>query len=139
MAEGILKARWAALGLGDLAVSSMGIHGMDRQGAAPLAREICLENGVDISGHVSRQLNFEEIGASDLIFCLEMIHKDFILMFFPHLVDRVFLLGCWPDRDSKKGNIKDPMGGGLRDFRRAYETIAGHIDRIVPDLQELIS
>jgi hypothetical protein len=31
------------------------------------------------------------------------------------------------------------MGGGLRDFRRAFETITGHIDRIIFDLQELFS
>jgi protein-tyrosine-phosphatase len=139
MAEGILRARWATLCRTDLAVSSMGIHGLDRQCAASFAQQVCMENGIDISQHASRQLNFDEINASDLIFALEMIHKDFILMFFPHLVDRVFLLGSWPKNDSAKGNIKDPMGGNAKAFRRAFETIALHIDRIIPDLQNLFT
>ena len=66
-----------------------------------------------------------------------MAQKNFILLFFKHLTDRVFLLGSWPEEDSPKGNIRDPMGGSIKDYRRAFETIARHIDRILPDLQNM--
>ena len=137
MAEGILKARLAALKRNDIVVSSMGTHGLDHKPASEPARQICAENGIDISKHVSRQLDFNEINQSDLILTLEMAQKDFILLFFQRLTDRVFLLGSWPEEDSPKGNNRDPMGGSIKDYRKAFETIARHIDRIMPYLQDL--
>lgn len=137
MAEGILKARFASINRSDIIVSSMGIYGLDRKPASDLARQVCAENGIDISRHISRQLDFDEIKESRLILTLEMAHKNFILLFFKNLMERVFLLGCWPGEDSQKGNIKDPMGGSLKDYRKAFQIIAGHIDRILPDLQTM--
>jgi protein-tyrosine-phosphatase len=134
MAEGILKARLAAMDRKDIVVSSMGIHGLDHEPASELARQVCAEHCIDISKHISRPLDFDEINESGLILTLEMVHKDFMLLFFKHLADRLFLLGCWPGEDSPKGNVKDPMGGALKDYRRAFETIDRHIDRIIPDL-----
>ena len=137
MAEGILKARWAALNRNDIVVSSMGVHGLDHKPASELAQKVCAENGIDISGHVSRQLDFNEINESKLILTLDMAQKNFMLLFFKHLSDRVFLLGSWPGEDTLKGNIRDPMGGTIKDYRKAFETIARHIDRILPDLQHM--
>jgi protein-tyrosine phosphatase len=129
MAEGILKVRLATINNKDIVVSSMGIHGLDHKPAS--------EHGIDISKHVSRQLDFNEIDESGLILTLEMAQKNFILLFFKHLTERVFLLGCWPGEDSPKGNIKDPMGGSIKDYRKAFETIDRHIDRIIPDLHTM--
>ncbi|MGB7568836.1 MAG: hypothetical protein WBM07_13330 [Chitinivibrionales bacterium] len=137
MAEGILKARLAAHDIKDIVVSSMGVHGLDHKPASELAQKVCAENGIDISGHVSRQLDFDEINESKLILTLEMAHKDFMLLFFKHLADRVFSLGCWPGEDSPKGDVRDPMGGTIKDYRKAFETIARHIDRILPDLRHM--
>jgi protein-tyrosine-phosphatase len=139
MAEGILKARWAVLGRDDLLVSSMGIHGLDHQPATQSARWVCLQHGIDISGHVSRPLEFDEIHQCDLIFAMEMAQRDFILLFLPQLAERIFLLGSWPQKDSPKGNIRDPMGGSLKDYGNAYETIERRIDTILPSLQSLFS
>ena len=135
MAEGILKKRWAESKNGELSVSSTGIHGLNQQPAAPLALHICNEHGVDISNHRSSPLNFDRLLGADLIFCMEKMHKDFILLFLPQLVDRVVLLGAWPDKENSKSSIKDPMGGAEKDFRHAFETIDNHINRILPFLQ----
>jgi protein-tyrosine-phosphatase len=139
MAEGILRARWAALGRNDCTVSSMGIHGLDHQKATEPARRVCAQHGIDISSHVSRPLEFDELGRSDLIFAMEMMQKDFIRLLQPHLSDRVFLLGSWPLKDTPKGNIRDPMGGALKDYASAYETISQRIDYIIPYLQSMFT
>jgi protein-tyrosine phosphatase len=136
MAEGILKARWAAMGRSDLFVSSSGIHARENQPAARSAQEICAENGVDISRHQSRPVNPRELEASDLIFVMEPVQKNFLKLFFPELEDKVYLLGSWPEADSRKGTIPDPIGGAEKDYRRVYGLIAGHIDRIMPQLKE---
>lgn len=134
MAEGILKSRWAACGREGINVSSTGIHGLDNQPASTTAIKISKEHDVDISQHRSRPLNFEHLNGADLILCMEKMHKDFILLFLPHLADKVFLAGAWPDKETSKSNIKDPMGGVEKDFRQAYDTIAVHIDRMLPFL-----
>jgi protein-tyrosine phosphatase len=139
MAEGILKARWAALGRNDLSISSMGVHGLDHQPATEPARRICMQHGIDISSHVSRPLEFDEMNRCDLMLAMEMAQKDFILLLIPQLADRIFLLGSWPLKDSPKGNIRDPIGGGLKDYGNAYETISRRIDHILPYLQSLFA
>ncbi len=139
MAEGILKARWAALGRNDLSVSSMGIHGLDHKPATEPARRICMRHGIDISRHVSRPLDFDEMNRSDLIFAMEMVQKDFVLLLQSHLADKIFLLGSWPLKDSPKGNIRDPMGGGLKEYENAYETISRRIENVLPYLQSLFA
>jgi glycine hydroxymethyltransferase len=139
MAEGILKARWAALGRNDISVSSMGIHGLNHQPATEPARRICREHGIDISTHFSRPLDFDEMSRSDLMFALEMVHKDFIRLFQPHLAEKTFLLGSWPLKDSPKGNIRDPMGGGPKDYANAFETISRKIENIIPYLQAMFA
>ncbi len=139
MAEGILKARWVALGRSDCSVSSMGIHGLDHQPATESARNTCSQHGIDISGHVSRPLIFDELARCDFIFVMELMQKDFLLFIMPQLAGKVFLLGSWPQQDSPKDKIKDPMGGNVKDYRNAYETIARRIEIIVPHLQSLFA
>jgi protein-tyrosine-phosphatase len=139
MAEGILKSRWAALGLSDLAVSSMGIHGLAQQPACEPARRVCLNHGIDISAHVSRPLEFDELDRSDLILTMEMAQMDFIGSLLPQMREKICLLGSWPSKDSPKGNIKDPYGGSLKDYETAFLTISRRIDDILPLLQSLFA
>ena len=137
MAEGILRARWAALGRGDLAVSSMGVHGLDRQPAAEPARLVCLLHGIDISKHVSRPLEFDEMNRSDLILAMEMAQKEFIVLLLPQLREKTFLFGSWPLKESPKSNVKDPMGGSRKDYENAYAVISRRIDEMLPSLESL--
>jgi glycine hydroxymethyltransferase len=138
MAEGIFRSRALENGYCDYMVSSMGIQGLCRQRASEAAITVCKEHGIDISGHVSRPLEFDELNHADFIFTMEMQHNDFILMFLPHIADRVFMLGAWPEKDTPKHSIKDPMGCGLEEFRRAYDSIEGHVGRILPVLQDIL-
>jgi protein-tyrosine-phosphatase len=139
MAEGILKARWVTLGRNDLSVSSMGIHGLDHQPATESARQICVQHGIDITRHVSRPIEFDEMNRCDLMLTMEMVQKDFIVLLLPQLAEKIFLLGSWPDKDSPKGNIKDPMGGSLKDYSNVFNTISRRIDYILPYLQSLFT
>ncbi len=141
MAEGIMRYEWENLGLSNLNTSSMGIHGLDQQPASKHSQDICLESGVDISSHRSRKLIIPELESAHLIFSMERVQKEFIRTFFPKLNDKSFLLAVWPEEDSgkkaKKGNIRDPYGGSLREYKEAFKIINGHIKRIVPIIKDL--
>lgn len=132
MAEGLLRSRLERLGRKDITVVSMGIHGLDKQPATELASAVCQENDIDITTHISRQLIPDQLKSADLILTMELVHKDFIKVFFPSVADRTYPLCAWPDEKTKKVNVKDPMGGNLNDYRKAYRTIEEHVDRILP-------
>jgi len=136
MAQGIMKARWEASGRHDIIVTSMGVHGMDAQPPTELAVLVCAENGIDISKIRSRSIITDELNITDLILVMEPFQKEFLKTFFPQLSDQIFLLGAYPKHThSRKHIIKDPVGGTIRDYRKSFEALAGHIDRIIPLLQ----
>lgn len=134
MAEGILRYQGEKLGRSDLKVSSMGIHGLDHQQPARYAIDVCQENNIDISDHRSRSLVIPELEAADIFLSMERVQRDFIRLYMPNLDDRNFLLGAWPDKETRKSNIKDPIGCPMKTFRKVFKIISGHIERIIPML-----
>ena len=136
MAEGVLRHRWAAAGRSDLVVSSMGTHGLDSAPAQPFARDVCNDSGIDISTHLSRPLVGEELREADLILCMEPSHRAFLQTFFPWCKERIDLLGAWPGKTTRKSGIPDPMGGSPAVYRKVFEQIAAHVQRILPELLE---
>jgi protein-tyrosine-phosphatase len=137
MAEGLLRKRWEENGYDGLIVSSMGIHGLDRQEASAFAREICEENNIDIASHRSRKLDISELESSDLILSMEKVHKEFLKLFFPRFDDKNSLLGAWPDAPTRKSDIRDPMGKSKKTYQQVFTVLSGHIDRIIPVIREL--
>ena len=136
MAEGLMRRRWSFVVGRGLAVSSMGIHGMDGQPPTDLAIRVCAENDIAIEKLLSRPIAGDELRQADLVLVMEPVQKEFLKIFFPSLDDAVFLLGAWPERsDSKKAIIKDPVGGTIRDYRKTFQLLAKHIDRIIPLLR----
>jgi protein-tyrosine phosphatase len=137
MAEVVLRHEWEARGKDSLIVSSMGIHGLDNQEASQYAQEVCGENGIDLTEHRSRRLIIPELEEADIILSMEKIQRDFIQLFFPKFSDKNFLLGAWPDKETKKSEIRDPVGGSLKVYRQVYDIIYKHIDRIIPAIEEM--
>lgn len=132
MAEGLLRHKGLESGRKDLNVSSMGVRGLDNSPPAELAQEVCSEYGFDISSHRSRSLSGEELEKADLILCMEAAQKKFVQTFFPWYREKVFLLGAWPEKETRKSAIEDPMGGTREDFQRVFNVILHHVERILP-------
>jgi len=132
MAEGLLRHKWQEIGRDDLFVSSMGTHGLNGLPPTEYAQVVCKENGFDISSHKARSLVDEDLKKADLILCMESVHKKFVQTFFPWHRDRLFLLGAWPKKETRKSAIDDPMGGSIEEFQRIFSIIEGHIERILP-------
>ena len=132
MAEGCLRYKWHGMERGALFVSSMGIHGVNDSPATEYAQAVCKKNGFDISSHRARSLVGEELLKADLILCMEPVHKKFVQVFFPWRRDRVALLGAWPDKETRKSSIEDPMGGSYKKYQKIFTIIKEHIERIIP-------
>ena len=80
----------------------MGIHAKDGQKISDDAVAACAEQNIDISGHVSRSLDYEDLSQADFIFAMEAGQKQFVLMFVPQVSGRVFLLGAWPAMERRR-------------------------------------
>ena len=132
MAEGLLRHKWREMGRDDLIVSSMGIHGLNGSPATEYAQAVCEQNGFDISSHRARSLVGEELHQANLILCMEPAHKKFVQTFFPWHRAIVFLLGAWPEKETRKSSIADPMGGSYEKYQRIFSIIQNHIERIIP-------
>lgn len=132
VAEGILKHRLSTLANGDFFISSMGTHGVEGNPATEMAVDVCRQNNIDISMHRSRPLIAEELAKGDLIFVMEPVHKDFLHLFFPRVYQQTFLLGCWPGKENRKGCIKDPVGGKYEAYKKTFQILNNHIERILP-------
>jgi protein-tyrosine phosphatase len=132
MAEGIFRHRWQLMGRSDCKVTSMGIRGLDLHPATSLAVKVCQENGIDISGHQSRPLIYEELDRADLIFTMDRIQKEYVQLFSPGSKFKTFLLGAWPGKDSPKCEINDPIGGSEGVYRKTFINIEKQITRILP-------
>jgi protein-tyrosine-phosphatase len=134
MAEGILRHHFEAVGIQSVNVSSMGVHGLDSVPATKEARQVCEENGIDISAHRSRPIVSEEIQDADMVFCMEPMHQKFLQTFFPWHKEQIVLLAAWPGKPTRKSFVADPMGKPIDVYRKIFAEIAGHIDRVVEDL-----
>ena len=134
MAEGILRHRLGPAS--SITVASMGIHGLEQQPASSAAVAVCAEHGIDISAHRSRPLLGDELMGADAIFALELLHKEFLITFFPQVSERVYQLGAWPGKQKRKHNVRDPIGRSGRVYRIIFEQISEHIERIAPLLQQ---
>jgi protein-tyrosine-phosphatase len=132
MAEGLMRHKYKKAGRHDLIVSSMGIHALYDSPATEYAQKVCKKNGFDISSHRARYLMGDALEKADLILCMEPVHVKFVGTFFPKTRKKVFLLGAWPEKATRKSTIQDPMGGSYEKYQQIFDLIKHHIERIFP-------
>jgi len=139
MAEAVLRRRWMQMGRNDLHVSSSGIHAKKDQAPPEMVIEVCRDEGLDLSAHLSRPLDPRELQGADLVLTMEPAQEHFLKIFFPRIADRVGLLAAWGTEGEKRQSIPDPMGGKRKAFQKTCDRITFHIERILPFLLDRFS
>lgn len=118
-ALGVPAADVLACGLSFASAGTGTMDGMPASdGSLAAAREIDL----DLSEHQSRMLDRGTVERADRVYCLAASHRRAILARLPAAADKLELL-C-PDG----GDIADPYGGDLDDYRRTREEIQRAIE-----------
>jgi methionine aminotransferase len=51
------------------------------------------------------------------------------------IAEKVFLLGAWPEKQTRKNAIKDSLGGSYEKYQEVYSLIKTHIERVIPLLK----
>ena len=128
MAEGILKDLAEKDKL-NIDVKSVGIHASFGTNAASFAIEAMKDIGIDIRDHKSDQVNSELLDKADLVLTMSNSHKKAILLQYPLMKGRVFLLNEYAFGINK--DIEDPFGGSLRYYEKARDEIFRAVEEIV--------
>lgn len=99
----------------NLRVESAGIAALEGHAADDVMSETAAAGGVDLSGHVARQLTAEIAAEFDLILALEKGHMRVISEIAPTVSGKTMLLGQWMDAQE----IADPY----RNSREFYSLV----------------
>lgn len=135
MAEGIFrkylaeKLQYDIDGLDKMGykVSSAGIIGSVGYPATAEAVTACAAKGVDIKAHRNKALSRELIEASDIIFAMEQIHRDRVILLDPKAANKCFLLA---------GNtgIPDPIGQPQQSYDKCAKSIERAVQKRISEL-----
>ncbi len=140
MAEGLLKKKLYTTYKEKVTIESAGTLGIN--GNPPTLHSITAakEKGVDISNHTSRGVNEAIMSKANIIFAMEDHHKEFLERYFPKYKENVFLLRAFNLKGRKPKNlaIRDPIGEGIKTYRRVINQIDQELERILPRLKSLI-
>ena len=118
MAEGYLRSK----NFENLNVSSCGLSASGEtvsQNSAKVMSEI----GIDITGHLSRQITEEDIKTADKIICMSHSHKQFLESIG---IKSAVVLGS---------GISDPFGCDTETYRLCRDEIIKEIDKMFPTFQ----
>ncbi len=116
-------------------VGSAGVHTTDGSTPSLLAMDVMLEENIDISGQLSRQITREVAYNYDLILCMEEKNRQWIVSHYPEISSRIFILGEF-GRDDRKEEIEDPIRGGIEEYRISRDRIRIELERIFGYLEE---
>lgn len=110
-------------------VASAGLAAVRNSGAHPISVELMRERGIDLSGHVARQLTEDLLRSFELVLTMEQWQVREVERLSLSARGKVFRLGHWGGFD-----IPDPNGRS----REMFVEVARLIDRGLADLQNVI-
>jgi protein-tyrosine-phosphatase len=135
MAEGILRDRIEKEGLEGIRVASAGTWGLEGEPAAKHAIKVCLERGIDLSGHVARRLTGDMIEESDLVLTMEMEHLQGVLDLVPGALAKTRMLSRYGGEDRRiDPPIRDPYGRPKQAYVTCFEELERYIDALFREL-----
>ena len=106
------------------------------QGGATASENAALamsEMGIDITNHVSKQVDTDLIKWADLILTMTTGHKQILVQVFGDAINKIFTLR---EYTGDGGDIADPYGQDLDVYRRCAQQIEQEIDKVVKKLSE---
>ena len=112
MAAALLEARLREIGV-DPAVTSAGTH-EGGQSAWPDATAVLRSRGIDISGHVSREITVEDIADADLVVAMAREHVRDVVALVPDAFPRTFTLKELVRRGESAPRSDEPLHRWLR-------------------------
>ena len=112
---------------------SAGLYAANGAGASAQSRAVALENGVSLEDFQSRLLTYEMVKDAVLIVGMTDAHCRKIISAVPEAANKVKSL---MQLAGGNGDVGDPYGGSLEDYRRAFEQIRLGVENSVEQLKQ---
>ncbi len=107
-------------------LTSAGDYPLAGRLSPPEAVAAAREFGVDLSEHRSRRLTAGTVRRADVVFTFDERNRRAVLSLCPDAREKVHRLGVLADGGAPE--IRDPLGGSVAEFQRAYSRIAAAIE-----------
>ncbi len=125
MAQGLFENAWRELGNPcPLKVFSRGTAAAQGSPATRQAQEALRKMGIDIKGHRSAQVSWEDLRKADLAVTMTEAHRTALAGRFPEFSGKIKALFRWVP-DAVKGDVADPFGLGQQDYDRTAFLLEG--------------
>ena len=132
MAEALFNKMIEEMGLShQCQARSAGTWGEDGLPAAVVGVQVMQARGMDISSHLSREVNTEIIDAANLILTMERGHQEALQVEFPQQRDKIYSL---TEMVGMEYDIPDPFGKGLQDFEETAAELESIIQKGVGEI-----
>ena len=132
MAEGILRQKLVRHGLQSIQVVSAGIAAEEGFPAHPLAIGVCLEHGLKLNQHRSRQLTSDLMREADVILGMTDSHVHLLSKTYPEKAADIHLLKLYGREDIPGDrDIADPIGMDPVQYQRCFHELENELERIV--------
>lgn len=120
LAEVLARREWSDLDA-ELELRSSGLNAAPGAPASEFAREVARENGLDLEAHRARPLDRARVKRAELILTMSATHKAEVLRRHPEARGKVFTLAEFAGHEG--GDVEDPWGGSLEDYRNTFEQL----------------
>ncbi|MBU9673470.1 low molecular weight protein arginine phosphatase [Planococcus sp. CP5-4] len=128
MAEAIVHTR----DIEEMEARSAGIYA----GQSPLsanAQKVLREQSIEFK-HISKPLNLRDVEWAELILTMTYSHKMMLMQIYPEVATRLHTVKEFAEGST--GDVSDPYGGSLNEYRRTYEELEQLIDKMASQLDE---
>ena len=103
-------------------IESAGVGALVGKPADKLAIQVAAENGIDLNGHIARQLTADMCREFDLILVMEQGHINAVTDIAPAARGKTMLLSQWNTLNAKQ-DIPDPYRQSKEAFEHVYQLI----------------
>ncbi len=129
LAEALLRRSFEEAGRADVTVASAGTGAWDGAPASEGSYLVALEHGLDLSSHRARLLTRSMVEESRLILTMSRTHLARVRELGG--AGRAHLLGEYAGFTGARGEVDDPFGGDLEEYRATLRTLAGIMPAVV--------
>ena len=117
-------------------VNTAGMIFLEGFPASKTAVEVCRENGLDLSAHLSKGITDKLIQDADLIIVMEEMHKVRLVKNNAETPQKIKLLSGFAPDKSVGPDIQDPYGGNKYLFELAFKDIKLCLEGLIPYLKD---
>ncbi|MDF2375880.1 MAG: low molecular weight protein arginine phosphatase [Verrucomicrobiales bacterium] len=130
MAEGLFRDLAEKSGH-EIEVASAGLGAMDGHGPSQNSVIAMKELGIDISAQRSQMFTPEMVDDFTHIFGMGDGHIETIRAYFPHSLEKTFVLREFIAKDEYDLNVPDPIGGDLEEYQLTRDLIEESMSSIL--------